>query len=99
MKARYDDAVAQLTSGAYQRATAQFQAIVRDASSNYRDVTNRLADVAAKQHEAAQRTYAAAQLSEHAQAWDKALEQFQAAHDLDPSLNIANDLARVADAK
>ena len=96
MQKRYDDAIAALDAGASDRAIPLLQGIVDEAGVRYRDVDRRLDE--GRRREAA-RTYAAAHEFEKAGDLERALSDYRHVFELDPSLNVQGDIARVTDAR
>lgn len=85
MQDRYDQAVAAVTAGAHQRAANLFDGILREAGAQYRDVSTRLA----------QAVYASAQDDEKKEDFERAQAGYRRAHDLDPTITVSADLARL----
>ena len=94
MGARYDEAVAALSNGAYDRATTLLERIVHDAGPVYRDAAARLAEARRKW---AAKTRATAQEAEQRGELDQAQDRYLQAQDADPSLNLQADIARVVE--
>jgi tetratricopeptide (TPR) repeat protein len=100
MKARYDEAVGALSSGAYQRADVLFTGIVRDASDRYLDAGKLLLQAKSGSKDAALKIYANAVELEKRDEYDKAIQEFRRAHDTDPNtFTVDADIKRVTEKK
>jgi tetratricopeptide (TPR) repeat protein len=93
MGTRYDEAIAALSRGAYDRAASLLERIVSDAGTGYRDAAARLEEARRKQR--ASRARGMAEEAEQRGDLDRAHAEYRQAQELDPSLNLQAEIARV----
>ena len=91
--------MAALSAMEYQKAITLFDAIVREATPKYLDASDRLADARSRQKEAAQKSLQAGHEFENKGEWDRAIEAYRRARQLDGSLNVEADINRVTGLK
>jgi tetratricopeptide (TPR) repeat protein len=94
MKARYDEAVGILASGAYARAIPALQGIVREAGNRYLDAAAKLTE--ARKGAAAQ-AIAEARDAESKNDYDQAVQALRRAAAADPDPRIEEDLKRIGE--
>jgi tetratricopeptide (TPR) repeat protein len=99
MKKRYEDAVALLQGQKYQQALKELDAIAAVAPAGYLDLAQRRADAHAGIKDDAARVYATGRQAEQQGDLNAAQQRFQHAHELDPSIDVTADLARLNDQK
>ncbi len=95
MKKRYDDAVAELQGQHYQQALKEFDAIASGVPAGYLDLAQRRADARAGIKDEAARAYATGRQAEQQGDLNAAQQRYQRAHDMDASIDVTTDLARI----
>lgn len=99
MKKRYEDAVALLQGQKYQQAVKELDAIASVVPAGYMDLAQRRADARTGIKDEAARVYATGKQAEQQADFNTALQRFQHAHDMDASIDITADVARLNDQK
>ena len=99
MKKRYEDAVALLQGQKYQQAVKELDAIAAIVPAGYLDLAQRRADARAAIKDEATRVYATGRQAEQQGDLNTALQRFQHAHEMDASIDITPDIARLNDQK
>lgn len=95
MKKRYDDAVALLQGQKYQQALKELDAIAAVVPAGYMDLAQRRADARAGIKGESASVYATGKQAEQQGDLNAALQRFQHAHEMDASIDITADIARV----
>jgi tetratricopeptide (TPR) repeat protein len=94
MRARYDEAVGILASGAYTRAIPALQGVARDATNRYLDVAAKLSEA---RKGAATQAMNEARDFESKNDYDQAIQALRRAAAADPDPKIDDDLKRVGE--
>jgi hypothetical protein len=95
MRKRYDDAVAELQAQHYQQALKELDAIANGVPAGYIDLAQRRADARAGIKDEAGRVYATGRQAEQQGDVNAAQQRYQHAHDMDASIDVTADLARL----
>ena len=99
MRKRYEDAVALLQAQRYQQAIKELDAIAAAVPAGYLDLAQRRADARGGMKDEAARVFATGRQAEQQGDLTAAVQRYQRAHEMDPSIDIAADIARVNDQK
>jgi tetratricopeptide (TPR) repeat protein len=96
MRARYDEAVAALASGAFPRAITALEAVAREGTNRYLDVASKLSEA---RKGAAAHASAEAREFEAKNDYDHAIDAFRRAAAVDPDTRVDDDIKRVQEKK
>jgi tetratricopeptide (TPR) repeat protein len=99
MRKRYEDAVALVQGQHYNQALKELDTIAAAVPAGYLDLAKVRADARGGIKDEASRTYASGRQAEQQGDLNAAVQRYQRAHDLDPSLDITADVARIDDQK
>jgi tetratricopeptide (TPR) repeat protein len=99
MKKRFEDALALLQGQKYQQALKELDAIAAVVPAGYMDLAQRRADARAGIKDEASRVYATGRQAEQQGDLNSAQQRFQHAHEMDASIDITADIARLNDQK
>ena len=99
MRKRYEDAVALVQGQHYNQALKELDGIAAVVPSGYLELAKARADARAGIKDEASRAYASGRQAEQQGDLGAALQRYQHAHELDASIDITADVARVNDQK
>ena len=99
MRKRYEDAVALVQGQHYSQALRELDAIAAAVPAGYLELAKARADARAGIKDEASRAYASGRQAEQQGDLTAAVQRYQHAHDLDASIDITSDVARVNDQK
>ncbi len=99
MRKRYDDAVAAAGRGPGRSVITAFEGIARDATPRYLKVADMLAEARREYRATALHVMAEARELASKERWNDALQRFGQAKDIDPSISIDAETAKINETK
>ncbi|HTI37704.1 MAG TPA: FHA domain-containing protein [Vicinamibacterales bacterium] len=99
MRKRYEDAAALVQGQHYQQALKELDAIAAAVPSGYLDLGKLRADARTGIKDEAAGVYASARQAEQQGDLNAALQRYERAHEMDSSIDVSTDTARVNDQK
>jgi predicted component of type VI protein secretion system len=99
MKSRYSDAVALVQNQKYTDAIKELDAIDKLVPQGYMDLSQQRATAQTAIRNDAKAIYNNGRQAEARQSWNVAIQLFQRAHDVDPTINVAADVERIKEQK